>query len=93
MKWLFFGELLGDPHDLPYKLYPAMLGGSDPFGTHRIAEILEKETPDMVIAVNDIWIINQLWEKAKPVKKRLTSSGMDTFRLTVMDSLLTCLLP
>ena len=61
----------GDPHDLPYKLYPAMLGGSDPFGTHRIAEILEKETPDMVIAVNDIWIINQLWEKAKPVKKRL----------------------
>lgn len=61
----------GDPHDLPYKIYPAMLGGSDPFGTHRIAEILEKETPDMVLVVNDIWIINNLWEKAKPLKSRL----------------------
>jgi D-inositol-3-phosphate glycosyltransferase len=35
----------GDPHGLPYRLYPAMVGGSDPYGSHRIAEIVAKEKP------------------------------------------------
>ena len=61
----------GDPHDLPYKLYPAMNGGSDPFGTHRIADILQKEKPDMVFVVNDIWITTRLWKAAKHLKDEI----------------------
>lgn len=56
----------GDPHDMPFRLYPAMPGGSDPFGSHRLPEILHKEKPDLVLAVNDIWILNNLWAVAKP---------------------------
>ena len=34
-------------------------------------EVLKKEKPDIVFAVNDIWIINQLWEPAKRLKEEL----------------------
>lgn len=61
----------GDPHDLPYKMYPAIAGGSDPFGSHRLQELLVKERPDLVFAVNDIWILNNLWNVAKPLKEKL----------------------
>ena len=61
----------GDPHDLPYKLYPAQNGGSDPFGTHRIKEVLYQEKPDIVFVINDIWVANRLWEVAKPLKDEL----------------------
>lgn len=61
----------GDPHDLPFRLYPAMSGGHDPYGSHRIAEVLQKEKPDMVLAVNDIWILNNLWERAKGLREEL----------------------
>lgn len=61
----------GDPHDMPFRLYPAMPGGSDPFGSHRLPEILLKEKPDLVLAVNDIWILNNLWAVAKPYQEQL----------------------
>ena len=61
----------GDPHDMPFKMYPAHAGGSDPFGSHRIQELLIKERPDIVFAVNDIWILNKLWQVAKPLKEQL----------------------
>lgn len=61
----------GDPHDLPYKLYPAQNGGSDPFGTHRIKEVISQEKPDVVFVINDIWVANRLWEAAKPLKSEL----------------------
>lgn len=60
----------GDPHDMPFKLYPAMIGGTDPYGSHRIPEILARVKPDIVLAVNDIWILNNLWAKAKPYKEK-----------------------
>ncbi|MBQ45549.1 MAG: hypothetical protein CMK37_07815 [Porticoccaceae bacterium] len=61
----------GDPHDLPYRLYPAQNGGSDPFGTHRIKEVISQEKPDVVFVINDIWVANRLWEAAKPLKDEL----------------------
>lgn len=61
----------GDPHDMPFKLYPAMAGGRDPFGSHRLQELLIKEKPDLVFAVNDIWVLNQLWEVAKPLQEQI----------------------
>lgn len=63
---------IGDPHDLPYKVYPACPGGSqDRFGFGRIPEILQKERPDVVICLNDIWVVNQFWERCQFLKDEL----------------------
>lgn len=46
----------GDPHDLPWAIYPAGVNG-DPHGVNRIAELVQKIQPDVVFMVNDLWII------------------------------------
>lgn len=54
----------GDPHDLPYKVYPASAGNTqDRFGLGRLPVIVEKEKPDFIICLNDIWVVNQVWER------------------------------
>lgn len=54
----------GDPHNYPYKIYPAgTINHPDRFGFGRLADIVNKEDPDFVIALNDIWILNQVWER------------------------------
>lgn len=64
----------GDPHPeaRKYEVYPAMLHGSDPFGSHRIAEIVQKVNPDLVWVTNDIWIGINLWEAVKPLKEKMS---------------------
>lgn len=62
----------GDPHDLPYKVYPACPTGSgDRFGLSRVPEIIDKEKPDVVICLNDIWIVNQFWERCQFLKDQI----------------------
>lgn len=75
----------GDPHPetKQYKVYPAMLHGHDPFGSHRIAGIIQAERPDLVWVTNDIWIALQLWERAKPLKEQF---GFKWFVYTPIDS-------
>ncbi len=75
----------GDPHPeaQKYKVYPALIHGSDPFGSHRISEIVQKEKPDLVWVTNDIWIALSLWERAKPFKE---SIGFKWFVYTPIDS-------
>jgi glycosyltransferase involved in cell wall biosynthesis len=54
----------GDPHNLPFKVYPA--GAQNPqdrFGIGRLPQIVEQEKPDIFICLNDIWIVNQVWER------------------------------
>jgi D-inositol-3-phosphate glycosyltransferase len=60
----------GDPHDMPFSLYPAMVGGSDPFGSHRLPELIARVQPDLVFAVNDIWVLKMLWDRARPYKEQ-----------------------
>ncbi len=60
----------GDPHDMPFSLYPAMVGGSDPFGSHRLPELIARVQPDLIFAVNDIWVLKMLWERAQPYKEQ-----------------------
>lgn len=61
----------GDPHDLPYKIYPAStLHCPDRFGIPRIPEIIEKVDPDVIICLNDIWIVNQFWERCQFLKDK-----------------------
>jgi glycosyltransferase involved in cell wall biosynthesis len=44
----------GDPHDYPYKIYPAPNGG-DFFGVKRLPWLLEKVRPELVVIQNDPW--------------------------------------
>jgi len=54
----------GDPHTYPFKIYPASaLNPSDRFGLQRLPQVVEKEKPDFIICLNDIWIVNQVWER------------------------------
>jgi glycosyltransferase involved in cell wall biosynthesis len=54
----------GDPHTLPYTVYPASAGNAqDRFGIGRLPLIVEKEKPNFIICLNDIWIVNQVWER------------------------------
>ena len=59
----------GDPHDLPFRVYPAgTVNPSDRFGVGRLPQVIEKEKPDFVICLNDIWIVNQVWERIHLLK-------------------------
>jgi glycosyltransferase involved in cell wall biosynthesis len=54
----------GDPHNLPFKVYPAAAHNpSDRFGIGRLPQVVEAEKPDFVICLNDIWVVNQVWER------------------------------
>jgi len=54
----------GDPHPYDFKIYPAAgVHPGDRFGLARLPSVVEEEKPDFIIALNDIWMINQVWEK------------------------------
>ena len=54
----------GDPHEYPFKVYPASgVHPGDRFGLARLPMVVEEEKPEFIIALNDIWMINQVWEK------------------------------
>jgi D-inositol-3-phosphate glycosyltransferase len=75
----------GDPSSMQQhcKMYPAMAHGSDPFGSHRMVDVLQKEKPDLVWVTNDIWVALGLWQKAKPLQEQL---GFKWFVYTPIDS-------
>lgn len=59
----------GDPHDKPYKIYPAStVHCPDRFGIPRVPEVIDKVRPDVVICLNDIWVVNQFWERCQFLK-------------------------
>lgn len=56
----------GDPHPLcsKYKIYPSSNRfQTAPFGEQRIREIVEREEPDIVFTINDMWIINEQYRQ------------------------------
>ena len=72
-----------DAKAIKYKSYPAMAHGSDPFGSHRIAELVQTIKPDLVWVTNDLWIGINLWQAVKPFKE---SIGFKFFVYTPIDS-------
>jgi len=63
---------MGDPHDLPFKVYPAnALNPGDRFGIGRLPDVVAKEKPDIFICLNDIWIVNQVWERIHLLKDQI----------------------
>jgi len=62
----------GDPHPYPFKIYPAAAHNpQDRFGLGRIQGIVELEKPDFFICLNDIWVVNQIWERIHLLKHTL----------------------
>jgi glycosyltransferase involved in cell wall biosynthesis len=61
----------GDPHTYPYKIYPAAnVHCGDRFGLPRVPELIDKIAPDVIICLNDIWVVNQFWERAQFLKEK-----------------------
>ena len=75
----------GDPSPMQEhcKMFPAMAHGSDPFGSHRIGELVQTIKPDIVFIVNDIWVAITLIDKIQPFKE---SIGFKTCVYTPIDS-------
>jgi glycosyltransferase involved in cell wall biosynthesis len=48
----------GDPHDKPYKVYPAALGG-DYFGVNRLEQLILSIKPEVVFVNNDPWVATE----------------------------------
>lgn len=48
----------GDPHDYPYRLYPASAGGHL-LGVNRVTEFVRAETPDVLLIHFDPWIVRR----------------------------------
>jgi D-inositol-3-phosphate glycosyltransferase len=75
----------GDPNEMQKhcRMYPAMAHGSDPFGSHRIGELVQVIKPDVVFIVNDIWVAISLTDAIEQFKE---SIGFKTCIYTPIDS-------
>jgi D-inositol-3-phosphate glycosyltransferase len=58
----------GDPHDMPYKIYPASSKG-DIYGIKRFQEILDVAKPEIIFLLNDIWVTTHALEELKRIYK------------------------
>lgn len=75
----------GDPNQMQEhcKMYPAMAYGSDPFGSHRMRELVSQVQPDIVFVINDIWVAIQLFDTVQDLKE---SVGFKWVTYTPIDS-------
>ena len=63
----------GDPNSLQefYKMYPSSNRYQQaPFGEERIREVVEKENPDVVFTINDMWIINEQYKRIQDLHQQ-----------------------
>jgi glycosyltransferase involved in cell wall biosynthesis len=63
----------GDPTPLQatYVMYPSSnRHQQEPFGVQRIREVIEKEKPDVVFSINDMWIINNQYDQIKDLHQQ-----------------------
>jgi D-inositol-3-phosphate glycosyltransferase len=75
----------GDPSPMQKHclMYPAQAHGSDPFGAHRIGELVQIIKPDLIFVINDIWVAINLLDQVEPLKE---SIGFKTCVYTPIDS-------
>jgi len=63
----------GDPCDQQkdFKMYPSSNRfQTAPFGEQRIREIVEREEPDVVFSINDMWIINEQYRQIQDLHQQ-----------------------
>ena len=58
----------GDPHHLPWPIYPAGKMGSDVWGVHRIATLTEQVRPDVIFLLNDTWVVSKWLAELKAIE-------------------------
>jgi len=75
----------GDPSPMQQHclMYPASVGGPDPFGAHRIAELTAAIKPDLIWITNDLWCIPPLLQALKPLRDQLS---MKVYGYSPIDS-------
>jgi glycosyltransferase involved in cell wall biosynthesis len=56
----------GDPHGLPFPIYPAQFGG-DLYGIKRLKDVFKRHPIDVVFILNDVWIINSYLNEIKEI--------------------------
>lgn len=62
----------GDPTPLQadFRMYPSSNRfQQEPFGVERIREVVEREQPDIVFSINDMWIVNEQYRRIKDLHK------------------------
>lgn len=74
------GNYRGDPHDAPWKVYPAFAGG-DIYGMRRLDELTKRIDPHAILIVNDAWIITEYLAELKK-----TSHKARVFAWTLVES-------
>lgn len=47
----------GDPHEHPYRIFPALIPRGDLFGVSRIGDMIRRVRPDVIVLQNDPWNI------------------------------------
>jgi glycosyltransferase involved in cell wall biosynthesis len=60
-----------DPKSKGYRAYPAGIYGNDPFGSHRIADLVQQIKPDLIWVTNDFWIAVGYWDAIKHLKSEI----------------------
>jgi D-inositol-3-phosphate glycosyltransferase len=67
---------LGDPHDLPYRVYPCHdYHGGDAFGTYRLPKLAAKIKPDVIVIQQDPWNFPAYFEGLKAAKLNIPVIG------------------
>lgn len=61
----------GDPNEMQQhcKMYPAMAYGNDPFGSHRIRDLVQTIRPELIFVLNDIWVVINLFDQIKDLRE------------------------
>lgn len=75
----------GDPSPMQKHclMYPAMAGGTDPFGSHRLAYLVQTIKPDLIWVTNDFWVGIGSWQAVKPFQEK---QGFKFYCYTPIDS-------
>lgn len=65
-------NFFGDPHDFPYKIYPAQRKfDSCPMGTSRVADMVATLRPHAVVLLNDPWNVPRYMTEIRKVDERV----------------------
>lgn len=74
----------GDPHDYPYKIYPASTGG-DVYGVRRLDGLLRNIKPHIVCVLNDPWIVQEYMPALdRPIGKLADNTDVFTHKVAYM---------
>lgn len=80
----------GDPHDFPYKIFPArqpLKGGRDAFGVTRLPGLALELMPDCVVLLNDPWNVPHYIDALQSTFKAANKSAPPVFGWLAVDGM------